>query len=176
MSDKIIVSNMDIKSVRELLIKATGGKFRLSDKESFEKNVEKVKLSASDFYVFEINEDKDIFNIRHKLQELIKKSFQIEEKKLYNILLVFTELATNIIKHAIKGVVEVYISKEGIYILFRDQGEGIDIEKIPYIALSNYSSMEDSLGFGFTICINMCDFIDMETSKEGTNILVYIRI
>lgn len=175
MLNKIIVFNMDIKSVRELLIKATNGKFKISDRESFEKNLDNIKIHSSSSYIFEINEDKDIFNIRHNLQELIKNNFQIEEKKIYNILLVFTELATNIIKHAIKGVVEVYISNQGIYMVFRDQGNGIDIEKIPYIALSNYSSLEDSLGFGFTICINICDLIDMETSKEGTNILVYIR-
>ncbi|MFN3478065.1 MAG: ATP-binding protein, partial [bacterium] len=106
---------------------------------------------------------------------LISNILDIDSKKIYNILLVFTEFSTNMLKHARGGIFLVYIISDGIYMVFNDAGEGIDIEKIPYIALSNYSTAEDSLGFGFSICIHLCNSIGIATDKKGTSILVFFE-
>ncbi|MFN3996064.1 MAG: ATP-binding protein, partial [bacterium] len=125
---------------------------------------------------FRIITDEDIYSVRHKLQEfLVNNISDIDPKKIYNILLVFTEFSTNMLKHAKGGIFLVHILSNGIYMIFNDRGEGIDIEKIPYIALSNYSTAEDSLGFGFSICIHLCNSIGIATDKEGTSILAFFE-
>ncbi|MCS7165345.1 MAG: ATP-binding protein [Candidatus Calescibacterium sp.] len=177
MSDKITAYKMDIKYVKELLFNLTKGKFMLFTKEEFKSKISYLRQKANLSFYFDIRKDEDIYNTRHEVEKIIKDNFQnIDELKVYHILLVFTELSTNIIKHAINGSFEIYIFNEGVYMAFRDSGPGISIDKIPYITLPNYSRLEDSLGFGFNICIELSHSIEMETSSEGTNIIVYMEI
>ncbi|MCS7243185.1 MAG: ATP-binding protein [Candidatus Calescibacterium sp.] len=177
MLNKIIACSMDIKTVNDLLLKATKGKFKLYDREKFEQRVSDIKSLSNSFFSFFVGMEEDIYNVRHEVEKIIKNRFpNIDQKKLYNILLVFTELSTNMIKHACNGYFEIYLDHNDIYMLFKDSGAGISIDRIPYITLSNYSRLEDSLGFGFNICIELSDSIEMETSQDGTNIIVLMRI
>jgi len=165
---------MNIEKVNKILSKITKGKFKIHDKVSFDKYFDKIRNSSKLIFSFSIKTDEDVYNFRHKLREILV-NFNFDEKKNYDILLVFTELATNIVKHAIEGVVYIYSSDGGLYMVFIDKGKGIDIKNIPFITLSNYSTFEGSLGFGFNICIELSNYIDMYTSNEGTSIIVFIK-
>lgn len=178
MLSKITIYNvMDIKTVKEMLLKITNGKFRLYNRDEFNENIVMIKNETIDSISFNIEKDIDVYQARGKVENFVKQKLNnIDDQKLYNILLIFTELATNMIKHANSGTAEVLIKDRDLYMIFIDKGNGISLDRIPYIALSSYSSVEDSLGFGFTICIALSDSIVMQTSSEGTNIIVNIKL
>lgn len=171
------VCKMDIKSINELLLKTTKGKFKLYEEEELKTIVENIKKFAEPLLSISILDKEDVYNVRQKLREILLSYLpNIEDKKMYSILLVFTEFATNMVKHAGGGSFSIYNLKEGIYMFFEDKGKGISIEKVPYITLANYSTIEGSLGFGFSICIQLCDLIQMKTNSYGTSILAFIKL
>ncbi|MEN3015085.1 MAG: ATP-binding protein [bacterium] len=168
---------MDIKVINELLTKATQGKLKIYDKNDFNNELSKVKENCRLQKIFEILYNVDVYQSRQELEKIIKQNFpDLQNPGLFNILLVFSEFATNMVKHGGGGKAEIFILPNQIFMHFSDKGKGIDIDKIPYIALSNYSTIQDSLGFGFTICIQLSDSIIMNTGPQGTNILVNIKL
>lgn len=167
---------MDIKIVNELLLRATEGKLLLNTKEEIQKVIQDLRKKSLQCFSHNILNDEDIYFVRHKFEDFLRDNVPaLNPKKLYDILLVFTEFSTNMLKHAKNGVFISYILSNGIYMIFIDKGEGIDIEKIPYIALSNYSTAEGSLGFGFSICIHLCNSIVIATDKKGTSIVAFFE-
>jgi len=165
---------MDISTINKILHKITQGKFKIHEKDSFDSYIDKIKNNSKLIFYFFIKTDEDVFNSRNKLRNVLEE-LKIDTLKTYNILLVFTELATNIVKHAVEGYASVYLNDDGLYMIFIDKGKGINLEKIPFITLSNYSTIEGSLGFGFNICIELCNSIDMYTSSNGTSIIAFMK-
>lgn len=171
-----VVCKMDIKMVNELLLRATKGKLCLNTKEEIQKIIQDLEKKSLQYFSYNIFNDEDIYFVRHKFEKFLIENFPgINPKKIYDILLVFTEFSTNMLKHAKGGIFIAYILSNGIYMVFNDSGEGIDIEKIPYIALSNYSTAEGSLGFGFSICIHLCNSIGIATDEKGTSIIAFFE-
>ncbi len=169
---------MEKNVIKEMLLNFTNGKMVLLEKNDFWQIVDKVRSKSTASKNASITSEKDVYDVRHELQNFISQKIEkIKDKiNVYNILLVFTEFSTNMIKHALGGDFYSYFTDNEFYMLFKDKGKGINLDKIPYMILSNYSSLEDSLGFGFTICLKLSDSIWIETSQEGTSILVLLKI
>ncbi|MGB9638583.1 MAG: ATP-binding protein [bacterium] len=172
--------NVNMKLIKELIYKLTEGKIELVKYDEYIE-IKHTIINQNQLLIFikeNIVKDFDIPYIRSNLEkvlnniELLKNNTQ----KIYNILLIFTELATNMIKHANGGIFIINIFNKIILMEFNDDGKGINLEKIPYVTLTNYSSKEDSLGYGFSICSALANKIYINTSEKGTNILVIFNI
>lgn len=152
---------------RDVIEAVTQNKVLLLSKEAF---IEKV---YDDFplYSAKLTTSQDITRCRREIDNtLTAKNFPWwDGKNRRNILLCISEAITNVIKHAGSG--EVLLSAKDcmltIYIL--DNGEGIDLKKLPYtIFISGFSTKQTSLGSGFLLMEKYMDKVILSTSKEGT--------
>lgn len=172
--------NSNIKLIKEIIYKLTEGKIELVRYDEYieikhnliNKNPSLVVIKEN------ISKDFDVPYVRANLEKIISNIEHLKNnpQKIYNILLVFTELATNMIKHANGGIFSINVFPNIIIMEFNDDGKGINLDKIPYVTLTTYSSKEDSLGYGFSICSALANKIYINTSEKGTNILVIFNI
>ncbi|MCX7870785.1 MAG: ATP-binding protein [bacterium] len=172
--------NSNIKLIKEIIYKLTEGKIELVRYDEYieikhnliNKNPSLVVIKEN------ISKDFDVPYVRANLEKIISNIEHLKNnpQKIYNILLVFTELATNMIKHANGGIFSINVFPNIIVMEFNDDGKGINLDKIPYVTLTTYSSKEDSLGYGFSICSALANKIYINTSEKGTNILVIFNI
>lgn len=172
--------NSNIKLIKELIYKLTEGKIELVRYNEYIK-IKNTIINQNQLLVFikeNISKDFDIPYIRSNLEKVLSNIEHLKNnlQKTYNLLLIFTELATNMIKHANGGIFTINIFNKIILMEFNDDGKGINLEKIPYVTLTNYSSKEDSLGYGFSICSALANKIYINTSEKGTNILVIFNL
>ncbi len=172
--------NSNMKLIKEIIYKLTEGKIEIVRYDEYieikhnltHKNPLLVIIKES------IYQDFDVPYIRANLEKIISNIEHLKNnpQKIYNILLVFSELATNMIKHATGGIFSINIFPNIIVMEFNDNGKGINLDKIPYVTLTTYSSKEDSLGYGFSICSTLANKIYINTSEKGTNILVIFNL
>lgn len=172
--------NSNIKLIKEIIYKLTEGKIELVRYDEYieikhnliNKNPSLVVIKEN------VSKDFDVPYVRANLEKIISNIEHLKNnpQKIYNILLVFTELATNMIKHANGGIFSINVFPNIIVMEFNDDGKGINLDKIPYVTLTTYSSKEDSLGYGFSICSALANKIYINTSEKGTNILVIFNI
>jgi len=166
----------NLKLIKEIIYKLTEGKIELVRYDEYIQIKHNLINQNSLLMVIQenISKDFDIPYIRSNLEKIISKIEKLKDnpKKVYNLLLVFSELATNMIKHAKGGTFTLNIYSNLILMEFNDEGSGINLDKIPYVTLTTYSTKEDSLGYGFNICSTLANKIYINTSEKGTNILV----
>ena len=172
--------NTNLKLIKEIIYKLTEGKIELVRYDEYIQIKHNLISQSSSLVVIKENILKD-FDVSYSRSNLEKILINIEKlknnpKKIYHLLLVFSELATNMIKHAKGGTFTLNIYPNLILMEFNDEGSGINLDKIPYVTLTTYSSKEDSLGYGFNICSTLANKIYINTSEKGTNILVIFNI
>jgi len=172
--------NTNLKLIKEIIYKLTEGKIELVRYDEYIQIKHNLISQSSSLVVIKENILKD-FDVSYSRSNLEKILINIEKlknnpKKIYHLLLVFSELATNMIKHANGGTFTLNIYPNLILMEFNDEGSGINLDKIPYVTLTTYSSKEDSLGYGFNICSTLANKIYINTSEKGTNILVIFNI
>ena len=172
--------NLNIKIIKEIIYKLTEGKIELVKDEEYSEIKEDIFFKNVTLITIkeQISKDIDIPTVRSNLEKILSNIELIKEnkQKIYSILLIFSELATNMIKHANGGIFSMYVMSNSVIMEFNDEGPGINLEKIPYVTLTYYSSKEDSLGYGFSICSALADKIYINTSEKGTNILTTLHI
>ena len=172
--------NSNIKLIKEIIYKLTEGKIELVRYDEYIEIKHNLINKNPSLVVIKENISKyfDVPYVRANLEKIISNIEHLKNnpQKIYNILLVFTELATNMIKHANGGIFSINVFPNIIVMEFNDDGKGINLDKIPYVTLTTYSSKEDSLGYGFSICSALANKIYINTSEKGTNILVIFNI
>ncbi len=172
--------NSNIKLIKETIYKLTEGKIELVRYDEYiEIKHNLINQNPSLVIIKEnISKNLDVPTVRANLEKIISniEHFKNNYKKIYNILLVFSELATNMIKHANGGTFSLNVFPNTIIMEFNDNGKGINLDKIPYVTLTTYSSKEDSLGYGFSICSALANKIYINTSEKGTNVLVIFNV
>ncbi|MBT2663869.1 HD domain-containing phosphohydrolase [Bacillus sp. ISL-45] len=83
-----------------------------------------------------------------------------------------TEAVTNVLKHAIGGKLSITIKDNRMQFFISDKGSGIPLHEIPKtILVSGYSSKK-SLGQGFKMIAKFCDEVQIQTSSNGTFVLI----
>jgi anti-sigma regulatory factor (Ser/Thr protein kinase) len=89
------------------------------------------------------------------------------------LLLAASEALTNALKHAGGGTLEIRKMDGRVQIVICDEGSGIDFATLPRATLvSGYSTMNASLGVGFTIMLEVCDSVLLSTGPQGTTVVL----
>jgi len=89
------------------------------------------------------------------------------------LLLAASEALTNALKHAGGGTLEIRKMDSRVQIVVTDDGRGIDFATLPRATLvSGYSTMNASLGVGFTIMLEVCDSVLLCTGQQGTTVVL----
>ena len=107
-----------------------------------------------------------------QVAERLGAQLGLVEEVLHDVVLCVSEAATNTIKHARGGVMQVGIQDERLLVYFEDHGPGIDASTLPRATLMKGYSTMVSLGFGFTILLELLDRVTLHTSPEGTRLLL----
>lgn len=108
----------------------------------------------------------DVIIVR-RLAKAITKNAGFTEVQQEEVILVVSELATNIIKHATRGIITLEIISDsvrtGVAITSQDNGPGFD----PTIALADGYSTTKSLGRGLGVINRFVDQLDILTPQQN---------
>jgi len=102
---------------------------------------------------------------------LINKTLAHEKyspEKINHAMLCISEAATNVIKHANYGVMQIRKINNGIRVTIADDGPGMEMDKLPNMVFLNGFSTKISCGYGFGIINKFADKIYLTSSKNGT--------
>lgn len=107
-----------------------------------------------------INDKIDLREVQNYLQEL-NENVKLPDKKIHELLIIASELANNILKHSGKGKIGInHHSYEDPYIEIISENIG----KLPYNAINDGFSTEDSLGIGLGAVCRLSDKVFYEQS------------
>lgn len=89
-----------------------------------------------------------------------------------DLVLAFSEAATNMLKHANGGRFCVRRDDGRVQILLSDTGPGIDFRHLPKATLMAGYSSAQSLGMGFTLMLELTDRLLLCTNSKGTSLVL----
>lgn len=113
-----------------------------------------------------IAKPEDVNSARELTAEILQEQFQ--QKEIYKVILCISEAATNVIKYANTGYLEIRKILAGIRACIVDSGPGMDLRKPPSLILQQGFTTKDSLGAGFTLMYKYSQKVYLSTSEEGT--------
>lgn len=118
-----------------------------------------------------INKASDLAEIRKRAREVLEKV--VEQGKINKIVLCISELSTNVLMHAKKGIFEMYIGQgKKIIIYASDKGKGINPYILEKALFEKGFSTQNSLGCGMKIVVNYSDKVYIYTGEAGTFIVL----
>ncbi len=153
---------------KEVICAVTNGRLVLAEKEEMD------QILALRFHPTEsvdLTSARSVSSAR-QVAEKAGQAVGLCEDVLHDVVLCVSEAATNTIKHATGGVMKVATERDRLLVLFEDHGPGIDASTLPRATLMKGYSTKVSLGFGFTILMELLDRVTLHTSPEGTRLLL----
>lgn len=152
---------------KDVIYAVTNGKLLLMEREEIIKYAHEGEKIAS----MEISEAVDVGKARNIAEE-IAKNFKLSDPRIYDLVVCVSEAVTNVIKHARIGYMYVKKTKEKLQIWVEDEGPGIDFSQLPTFTLRKGFSTKPSLGYGFTILLELLDQLLLCTSAQGTIVVL----
>ncbi|MCP8615728.1 HD domain-containing phosphohydrolase [Salirhabdus salicampi] len=155
---------------REVIYSVTSGKLLLLQEHELE------TINNENVIMEQIIEDtKDIVTCRQQLDVLLD-DYNLDKKRKFQLLLCTSEAATNVLKHAMSGKMEVSIVDNKIRIMVKDEGSGINIADLPKSTLLSGYSSKVSLGHGFTLILKYMDQVMLHTNSKGTTLIMDVHL
>ena len=121
----------------------------------------------------------EVFRIKNKVEhqiiiaKVIKILTNLNIKNRDNVVIIVSELVTNILKYADSGKVKLEIDDNIIKIIAIDNGSGIeDID----LALTEGFTSGKSLGMGLPGIKRLSDDMSIDSSSKGTKIIVKLKV
>jgi PAS domain S-box-containing protein len=151
---------------RETILSVTGGKFRICQYSEIDEFIERAEVGT----FFDSMETTS--NARKDVESFIR-SKGLDEDRTSLIMMGVGEAITNVIKHACDGG-EIFAGADnkGVWAVVRDKGDGIESLLIPKVVLMQGYSTKPSLGYGYSIMLDVSDRILLATGDAGTSILL----
>lgn len=148
---------------KDVIYAVTQGKFNLLNQS------ESYPISCEGNLLMEMKMAKpaDVNTARVLFNEVLEQE-EFSRERNYYAMLCISEAATNVIKHANFGIMQVWKIGEGIRVSIADEGPGMDLEKLPNMVFLNGFSTKISCGYGFGIINKFADKIYLTTSSNGT--------
>jgi len=155
------------KVYKDVIYSVTQGKFNLINNEvMFEIVNEGVSYNE-----MEIESSEKVAEARYMMNSyLVKDNYTVQSKS--HIALCVSEAATNVIKHANSGAMQIRQLKDYVRVLFKDKGQGMDFDKLPKMIFLNGFSTKLSMGYGFAIIYKFADKVYLSTSENGTIVVM----
>lgn len=153
---------------KEVIFAVTNGRLLLMEKDEMDDLLAQ-RFRATE--TVELANPRSVSSARH-VAESLGGAIGIPEEVLHDVVLCVSEAATNVIKHANGGRMQVGTEGDRLLIYFEDHGKGIDATTLPRATLMKGYSTMVSLGFGFTILLELLDRVNLHTSPEGTRLLL----
>ncbi|MBM7573321.1 HD domain-containing phosphohydrolase [Aquibacillus albus] len=153
------------KLYRDVIYSATQGKLLIEDSDNVS------DISGELLIEHKIKELHDVTQSRMEVQSVLEKE-NIPKKEAFSILLCLSEVTTNVLKHANDGCLKLYKEGNLLKIHVKDTGDGIKLEDLPKTTLLVGYSSRKSLGQGFNILLKFMERVILNTSSQGTTIIL----
>lgn len=115
----------------------------------------------------------------NQARELVGQVLEQKQSSVRNLMLLklcVSEAATNALKHAGSGEVEIRKVKDFCRIIISDNGPGMEYDKLPHMIFLQGFSTKISLGVGFSLIYKYADKIYLLTSDNGTLLMLDFQL
>ncbi|MGZ0052243.1 ATP-binding protein [Brevibacillus gelatini] len=151
---------------RDVIYAVTQGKFLLVTKDELEKYKEGTVLCEASVKV-----RSDIPKAREIAKGCLLQT-EFNHMQVTSLLLVISEAITNVLKHAEEGKMTIVQNERHVHVIVEDRGPGFDLKLLPNATLMAGYSTKKSLGQGFTLMLKMADQVLLNTSSEGSCVVL----
>lgn len=100
----------------------------------------------------------------------------MDRDRIFDMVLCVSEASTNALKHAHGGTLDVFLVDGRAQVWVADQGSGIDFSLLPRSTLMKGWSSKTSLGYGYTILLELLDRVVLSTSRYGTVVVMEMAL
>ncbi|MFZ3172875.1 MAG: HD domain-containing phosphohydrolase [Carboxydocellales bacterium] len=152
---------------RDVLLAVTQEQLVLADGSELAEVLKYGKLKLE----LKVNEKSNLPGVREKVSQFLEK-LMIDKTRQKKFILCVSETVSNMLKHANGGIVQLLISDQNIWFVARDNGPGIRLRDIPKATLRKGYSTKKSLGFGFSIMLELLPRVYLETHEYGTTVVL----
>src|SRR5262249_19637370 len=123
----------------------------------------------------EIRDSADVGLARTLTEEALLE-MKMDRERIFDMVLCVSEAATNALKHARGGARDVYRVDGRAQVWVTDHGNGIDFSLLPRSTLMKGWSSKTSLGYGYTILLELLDRVLLSTSRRGTTVVMEMSL
>jgi DNA-binding response OmpR family regulator/anti-sigma regulatory factor (Ser/Thr protein kinase) len=153
--------------MRDVIFAVSGGKLVLAEEAELE------QMSAGGRKVSEmaIKDSADVGLARALTEEALLQ-MGMDRDRVFDMVLCVSEATTNALKHAHGGTLEIHKFEGRAQVWVSDRGGGIDFSLLPRSTLMKGWSSKTSLGYGYTILLELLDRVLLSTSRYGTTVVM----
>ena len=124
---------------------------------------------------WEISSLKDISEARGEIRGLAA-DYGMDVQRVSNFIGCAVEAMANVHKHAGDGEVTLHTIPDGLMLVARDAGHGIEALALPDVALTKGYSTAISLGMGYKVMIEFADRVYLATGPKGTIVAIEMAL
>lgn len=161
------------ETCKALLQSVTNGKLELlQDHELYELFLKSEKLDSC-----LIRTAEDLKSVRSKLQHVLH-TYGLAQHQILPYMVAVNEAATNTLLHGQGDRIDFYVSPQEkvCRVVIYDRGKGIQLYELPRVALIQGYSTRNSLGAGFHAMLTFADKVLINSSLQGTKVVLEIKI
>lgn len=115
----------------------------------------------------------------NRTRELVSQVLEDQHYRVNNVMhlqLCVSEAATNVLKHAGSGGLEIRKMDDFLRIVVWDKGRGMDYDKLPHMIFLQGFSTKISMGVGISLIYKFAHKIYLTTSENGTSLLMDFQL
>lgn len=115
----------------------------------------------------------------NRARELVSQVLEDQHYRVNNVMhlqLCVSEAATNVLKHAGSGGLEIRKMDDFLRIVIWDKGQGMDYDKLPHMIFLQGFSTKISMGVGISLIYKFAHKIYLTTSENGTSLLMDFQL
>jgi len=148
---------------RDVIFSVTQGRFNLLN----ESKSNPISCEGNLITEVKILQPGDVNTARVFINKVLEQE-KYSPERINHAMLCVSEAATNVIKHANYGIMQIRKIDNGIRVTIADEGPGMEMDKLPNMVFLNGFSTKISCGYGFGIINKFADKIYLTTSRNGT--------
>jgi len=156
---------------RDVIAAATGGKLELVTREELERDL--APLRRVDEVMVGVPHDVRLARVAAERAAIANG---LGAARVHDLVLCVSETATNVLKHAGRGELQLLCDGERLVACVRDSGPGIPFAQLPKATLMRGFSSKLSLGYGFTFLLEFLDHIRLATGTWGTIVAMEVLL
>jgi len=157
--------------MRDVIFAVSGGKLVLAE----ESEMDAMRASVDLVTRMDISETGDVGNARSVTEKTLLE-LGMDRDRVFDMVLCVSEATTNALKHAGCGTMEVRRNEHTAQVWVSDSGGGIDFSLLPRSTLMRGWSSKTSLGYGYTILLELLDRVLLSTSRYGTCVVMEMTL
>lgn len=158
-------------TMRDLILAVSGGKLLPAD----ESELQEMRGGGRRVRGMRIDSSADVGLARAVTEEALL-DMGMDRERIFDMVLCVSEASTNALRHAQGGQLDVYEREGKAQVWVSDKGRGIDFSLLPRTTPAKGWSSKTSLGYGYTILLELLDRVILSTGRNGTTVVMEVSL